>query len=198
MAATKSGSAIIALGTANAAFTQLATTAVTTRSGTTATATVTNTTLAVNDYILVQGHDLAEYNGVFQVASLISTTGITYVIKADPGASSGTTVMTIDKVTMGTALNMTTDYGAIVEGAIQNYNTGPTIAPQVWKGVAITGSALVDYRWSLYVTGDSVAKSMTPIRDILDVGYMYVNYCVCRNTGQPVDVVIQASEVTAI
>ena len=198
MAATKASSVIIALGSTIAAFTQLVSNAATTRSATTATLTMASTaTLATNDYCLIQGHDLAEYNGVFQI-TVASGTTLTYTIKADPGASSGTTVMTVDKVLMGTALDMTTGYGAQVNGALQNGNTGPTIAPQVWKGVATTGSALADYRWYLCTVGDTTAKSMLPINDTLDFAAMYVNYCVCRNTGQPVDVVIQASNVSAV
>lgn len=199
MAMTKVAQAIIALGTPSPAFAQLTCSAATTRSGTVASATVTNTTLAVNDYILVQGHDIAEYNGIFQVASLISTTGITYNIKSDPGASSGTTTtMTIDKVVLGTALDMTADYGANVVGGLQNGNSAPGVAPEVWKGVASTGSALVDYQWSLLMAGDTTAKSFTPIKDRINIAVMYVNYAVCRNTMNAVDCFIQASHVTAV
>lgn len=197
MPATKASAVIIPMGTSNAAFAQLSTSAATTRSGTVATATVTNTTLAVNDYILVQGHDLAEYNGIFQVASLISTTGITYNIKSDPGASSTTTVMTIDKVTLGTALDCTTDYGATVVGGLQNGNSAPGVAPQIWKGTASTGSALVDYQWRPVSGGDITAKSFSPFSDTIDASVMYVNYAVCRNTTNAVDCYMIGSHITA-
>jgi len=197
MAATKSASAIIARGTSNAAFTQLTANAATTRSGTTATLTMASTaTLSTNDYCLIQGHDIEEYNGVFQV-TVASGTTITYTIKQDPGASSGTTSgMTVDKVTFGTALDMTTDYGAQVALILQNGGTGPTIAPQVWKGVGTT-SSLVDYTWRQLFAGDSTAKSYTPWVDTVDISTMYVNYIVCRNTGQAVDCCAIASHVTA-
>lgn len=198
MATTKAAfSAIIPRGTSNAAFAQLSTTAVTTRSGTTATATVTNTTLAVNDYVLMQGHDLEEYNGVFQVASLISTTGITYVIKQDPGASSGTTVMTVDKVTFGTAIDMSTDYGGEVNGGLQNGNSAPGVAPQIWMGSSST-STLADYVWRQVAGGDTSAKSLTSFSMQLPQSKMFVNFIVCRNTTNAIDCFLLASHITAV
>lgn len=198
MATTKAAfSAIIARGTSNAPFAQLSTTAVTTRVGTTATATVTNTTLAVNDYVLMQGHDLEEYNGVFQVASLISTTGITYVIKQDPGASSGTTVMTVDKVTFGTAIDMSTDYGGEVNGGLQNGNSAPGVAPQIWMGNSST-STLVDYVWRQVAGGDTSAKSLTSFSMQLPQSKMFVNFVVCRNTTNAIDCYLLASHITAV
>jgi len=196
MATTNTTSDVIARGTSNAAFAQLSTTAVTTRSGTTATATVTNTTLAVNDYVLIQGHDLEEYNGIFQVASLISTTGITYVIKQDPGASSATTVMTVDKVKMGTAIDLTTAYGGDVWGGIQNGNSAPGVAAQIWMGTSAT-SSLPDYRWQPVASGDITAKSWTPFSIPLNVG-VFVNFAVCRNTTNAVDCFLIGNKTTAI
>lgn len=197
MAATKAAATIIAFGTPCPAFTQLSSNAATTRSGTTATLTMASTaTLATNDYCLIQGHDLAEYNGIFQI-TVASGTTITYTIKADPGASSGTTVMTVDKVVLGTALDMTTDYGAQVVIGLQNGNSAPGVAPQVWKGIASTGSALVDYRWSQLFAGDTTAKSFNQMTDVIPMESMYVNYAVCRNTTNAVDCYALASHVTA-
>ena len=197
MAATKSTAAIIARGTSNAAFTQLSSNAATTRSGTTATLTMASTaTLANNDYCLIQGHDLEEYNGVFQVTVASSTT-LTYTIKQDPGASSGTTVMTVDKVTMGTALDISTAYGGNVAGGLQNGNTGPTIAPQIWMGVS-GSSTITDYIWRPVSGGDTTAKSWSPFIMSLPLGMSFVNFAVCRNTGQAVDCALQATYVTAV
>ena len=196
MATTSTAAAVIALGTSNAAFTQLSTSAVTTRSGTVATATVTNTTLAVNDYVLIQGHDLAEYNGVFQVASLISTTGITYNIKSDPGASSTTTVMTIDKVTLGAAVDCSTAYDGRIYGGLQNGNSAPGVAPQVWVGESPT-STLVDYVWRPLMAGDVTAKSWTPFGLTLRPG-LFTNICVCRNTTNAIDAQAQSVKMTAV
>jgi len=196
MATTKAAAIIIARGTSNAAFAQLIANVATTRIGTTATLTMASTaTLATNDYCLIQGHDIEEYNGVFQV-TVASGTTITYTIKQDPGASSTVTTATVDKVTRGTPLDMSTDFGAQVFGFIQNGNSAPGVAAQVWKGVSGTSSD-VDYIWKPFIAGDITAKSLTPINDTLDISAMFVNYVVCRNTTNAVDCTIQASHVTA-
>lgn len=197
MATTNSTAVVIARGTSNAAFTQLVSNAATTRSGTTATLTMASTaTLATNDYCLIQGHDLEEYNGVFQV-TVASGTTLTYVVKQDPGASSGTTVMTVDKCTIGTAVDMSTAYDGKVIGGIQNGNTAPTIAPQLWVGEAVTSSGITDYVWRPAAAGNSTAKSWTPFSYSLRPG-VYTNFLVCRNTGQPVDCYLSAVKTTAV
>lgn len=197
MATTNSTAAVIGRGTANATFTQLVSNAVTTRSGTTATLTMTSTgTLTNNDYCLIQGHDLEEYNGVFQI-TVASGTTITYTIKQDPGASSGTTVMTVDKVTFGTAVDMTTAYDGKVIGGIQNGNTAPTVAAQIWVGESVLSSALADYAWRPVAAGDVTAKSWTPFAYTMRPG-TYVNFIVCRNTGQSVDCYLTAVKTTAV
>lgn len=198
MAATKASVPIIALGTPRAAFTPLVANAATTRSGTTATLTMASTaTLATNDYCLIQGHDLAEYNGVFQI-TVVDGTHISYVIKQDPGASSAVTTASVDKVVMGSPLDMTADYGGQCVIGLQNAGTGPTVAPQVWKGIASTGSTAADFEWKLMFGGDTVAKSLTTNVDQLPMGTMYVNYAVCGNTGQPIDCFALASHVTGV
>jgi hypothetical protein len=196
MATTPLAALVFARGQSNAAFAQLSTSAVTTRSGAVATATVTNTTLAVNDYVLVQGHDLEEYNGVFKVESLISTTGITYNIKQDPGASSTTTVMTIDKVTLGTGVDCSTAYDGRIVGGIQNGNSAPGAAPQIWVGESST-STLADYTWRPLMAGDSVAKSWTPFAHTLRPGW-FTNLAICRNTTNAVDVRADSVKITAV
>lgn len=196
MASTKAGVAIIAFGASNAAFAQLSSNAVTTRSGTTATLTMASTaTLATNDKCLIQGHDLSEYNGIFTI-TVVNGTTITYTIKADPSASSGTTVMTVDKCTVGTALDMTTDYGGVVLIGLQNGNSAPGVVPQVWIGRAIA-STEADYIWAPLFSGDVTAKSLNIIDQPLDWGRMYVNFAVCRNTTNAVDCYAIASHVTA-
>lgn len=199
MPATKSAAVIIARGTSNAAFAQLTSNAATTRVGTTATLTMASTaTLATNDWCLIQGHDLEEYNGVFQI-TVASGTTITYTIKQDPGASSGTTTtMTCDKVTMGTALDMTADYGAQVFIGLQNGNSAPGVAPQVWKGISATGPAAADYQWRPLFSGDISARSFNSIIDQVDMASLYVNYCVARNTTNAVDCCAIASHLTAV
>jgi hypothetical protein len=197
MAATKSTTAIIARGTSNAAFAQLSSNAATTRSGTTATLTMASTaTLATNDWCLIQGHDIEEYNGIFQI-TVASGTTITYTIKQDPGASSGTTVMTVDKVTMGTALDLSAAYGGNIVGGIQNGNSAPGVAAQIWMGVAGANNA-VDYIWRPVSGGDTTAKSWSPFSMSLGLGLSFINFAVCRNTTNAVDCMLQATYVTAV
>lgn len=192
---TKSSSTIIARGTSNAAFTQLTANAATTRSGTTATLTMASTaTLATNDKCLIQGHDLEEYNGVFTI-TVASGTTITYTIKQDPGANSSVTNATVDKVTMGTALDVSTvDSGEVVI-TIQNGATGPTVAAEVWEGVAIANNEY-DYIWRPMFTGTTTAKDNITRMMTIPQGRMYVNYVVGRNTGQAVDCFALATKAT--
>lgn len=197
MATTNSSAAVIARGTSNAAFAQLSSNAATTRSGTTATLTMASTaTLSTGNYCLIQGHDLEEYNGVFQV-TVASGTTITYTIKQDPGASSGTTVMTVDKVTFGTAVDMTTAYDGKVIGGIQNGNSAPGVAAQIWVGEAVASSSLVDYVWRPVAAGDVTAKSWTPFSYTLRPG-TYTNFVVCRNTTNAVDCYLTSVKTTAV
>ena len=198
MATTKAAfSAIIARGTSNAAFAQLSSNAATTRSGTTATLTMASTaTLATNDYCLIQGHDLEEYNGVFQV-TVASGTTLTYTIKQDPGASSTSTVMTVDKVTFGNPIDMSTDYGGEVNGGLQNGNSAPGVAPQIWMGSSST-STLADYVWRQVSLGDTTAKSWTPFNMHLSQSKMFVNFIVCRNTTNAIDCYLLATHITAV
>lgn len=196
MPTTNTSATVIARGTSNAAFAQLSSNAATTRSGTTATLTMVSTaTLATNNYALIQGHDIEEYNGIFQI-TVASGTTITYTIKQDPGASSTTTVMTVDKVTIGTAIDMTVAYGGDVWGGIQNGNAAPGVAAQIWMGVSAT-SSLPDYRWQPVASGDITVKSWTPFSLQLNVG-VFVNFAVCRNTTNAVDCYLIGNKTTAI
>jgi len=195
MAVTKTGRTIIARGTSNAAFTQL-TGCSATRSGTTATLTKTSHGLANGDKVLIQGFSLQEFNGVFTVANSAANT-FDYTISADPGANPTGTPGTVDKATVGTAVDLSTALGLLVVGEIQNTTTGPTIAPQVWRGLAASSSESA-YIWRSLTAGDTTANSMTPIIDQLGAQAMYVNYCVVRNTGQAVDVGIIGQELTTV
>ena len=194
MATSKSAATIIARGTSNAAFTQLTGCSVT-RSGTTATLTKTSHGRSNGDTILVQGFELEEFNGIFVIGGVTSNT-FTYTIKQDPGANPSGTTGTIDKVTLGTALDLSTAYGGYVVLGIQNGNSAPGVAAQIWMGVA-NGSAEADYRWSAVFSGDVVANSSTVRRMPLDIGIMYVNFAVCRNTTNPVDCFALASKVVS-
>lgn len=196
MAATKANVNIIARGSSNAAFTQLTGCSVT-RSGTTATLTKTSHGLSNGDKVLIQGFALEEFNGVFTVANAATNT-FDYTIKQDPGANPSGTPGTVDKVTVGTALDMSTSYGGQIAIGLQNPTTGPTIAPQVWIGTASSGSAEADYQWRPLASGDTTANSLTAFLLELDQAAMYVNIAVARNTGQAVDCWAIASHVTAL
>lgn len=196
MSATKSSNtAIIGRGTSNAAFTQL-TGCSATRSGTTATLAKTSHGRSNGEKVLIQGFGLEEFNGVFTVANAAANT-FDYTIKQDPGANPSGTPGTVDLVTLGTKLDMSTSYAAHVFGGIQNGTTGPTIAPQVWVGVS-GADVEADYSWSQLASGDTIANSWTPVRHTPPQAMGYVNYAVCRNTGQAVDCELRGVQLTAV
>ncbi len=195
MAKTLASHTFIARGTSNAAFTQLTGCSVT-RSGTTATLTKTSHGRSNGDKVLIQGFGLEEFNGVFTVANATANT-FDYTIKQDPGANPSGTPGTVDLVTLGTTLNLTTAYGARIFGGFQNGTTGPTVAPHLWMGTCATGTE-ADYVWRLVGGGDTVANSWTPFVLTLDEKVGYVNLAVCRNTGQAVDCFLLAEYVTAV
>lgn len=196
MALTKaSTTALIALGSSNAAFTQLASCSVT-RSGTTATLTKTSHGRSNGDKVLIQGFALAEFNGIFTVANAAANT-FDYTIKADPGANPSGSTGTVDLVTLGAALDCTGIYTGRLFGGIQNGNTGPTVAPEIWLGEA-NASAEADYIWRRVMAGDTTANSWTPFNLSIQQGSMYLNVAVARNTGQAVDCFVLGAKVTAI
>lgn len=196
MATTNTAADVIARGTSNAAFAQLSSNAATTRSGTTATLTMASTaTLSTGDKCLIQGHDLEEYNGVFTI-TVASGTTLTYTVKQDPGASSTSTVMTVDKVTLGTAVDMSTAYAGQVFGGVQNGNSAPGVGAQIWVGEA-TANNEVDYVWKAASVADIAAKSWTPFSYLLRAGLFY-NFAVCRNTTNAVDCSLKSVKTTAV
>lgn len=195
MAMTKADATIIAKGTSNAAFTQLTGCSVT-RSGTTATLTKTSHGLSNGDKVLIQGFSLVEFNGVFTVANAATNT-FDYTISADPGANPTGTPGTVDKVTLGTALDLTGSYDCTIFGGVQNTTTGPTVAPQIWVGESLTSNEQ-DYIWRPISGGDTTANSWTPFWYAPGQATQYVNVAVCRNTGQAVDCVALATHITGI
>lgn len=196
MAATKSSQTIIARGTSNAAFTQLAGCSVT-RSGTTATLTKTSHGRSNGDKVLIQGFALEEFNGIFTVANAAANT-FDYTIKQDPGANPSGTTGTVDLVTLGTALDLSTAYGGKIFGGIQNGNSAPGVAAQVWLGVASSGSADADYHWRQLAAGDTAVNSWTPFSYVASQGDYYVNVAVCRNTTNAVDCYATGVKITAL
>lgn len=183
----KTSAAIIARGTSNAAFTQLTGCSVT-RSGTTATLTKTSHGLSNGDKVLIQGFSLEEFNGVFTVANSLTNT-FDYTIKQDPGANPSGTPGTVDKVTLGTAIDLSSAYMAQITGGIQNGNTGPTVAAQIWIGEAqVTSPAEADYIWRLLLEGSTTANATTMFSFSTGAATRAVNLLCGRNTGQAVDI----------
>lgn len=196
MPMTKVSAALIARGTSNAAFTQL-TGAAAVRVGTTATYTKAAHGLANGDPVLIQGFSLEEFNGVFTVANALAGS-FDVTIKQDPGANPAGLPGTIDKVTRGTALDLTTAYGCHIIGGIQNTTTGPTIPAQVWMGVSNSGAAEGDFIWRPIQAGVTTANEWSPFSVSLQQAAQRVNIVIARNTGQAVDCFAQASYITAV
>jgi hypothetical protein len=195
MPTTNSSAAVIARGTSNAAFAQLTGCSVT-RSGTTATLTKTSHGRSNGDTVLIQGFGLEEYNGVFVVANSAANT-FDYTIKQDPGANASGTPGTVDLVTLGTAVDMTTTYDGQIFGGIQNGTSAPGVAAQVWLGTSAISSSAGDYQWRPISAGDTTANSWSPFSITLKPG-LYYNIAVCRNTTNAVDCYATAVKTTAV
>lgn len=192
--ATKTKRTCIARGTSNAAFTQLTGCSVT-RSGTTATLTKTSHGLSTSDKVLIQGFSLQEFNGVFTI-TVVDANTFTYTISADPSANPSGTPGTVDKVTLGTAVDLTTAFGGIAVGDIQNGTSGPGVGGQLWMGLA-AASGEANYIWRPLLTADVTANALTPFQIPLDKGIMYVNFAVARNTTNAVDCNVEIHELTS-
>lgn len=184
MGITKSTHTLIARGTSHPASTQLAGCSVT-RSGTTATLTKTSHGRSTSDKVLIQGFSLEEFNTIASI-TVTDANNFTYTICADPGANPSGTPGTVDLVTLGTALDLSTAYDAQIIGLLQNGTTGPTIPPQVWLGLS-TSSNAYDYTWRMVAGGDSTANSMTPIVIDIPLPTKYVNIAVGKNSVAAVD-----------
>ena len=137
-----------------------------------------------------------EYNGLFTI-TVTDANNFTYTMSADRGASAAGTAATADKVTLGTALDLTTAYDCVLFGGLQNTTTGPTIAPQVWLGLS-TSNTESAYIWRQILAGDTTANSWTSLVLDLSQSAQYINLAVCRNTGQAVDCFVLASYITAV
>lgn len=191
----KTSATIIARGTSNAAFTQLTGCSVT-RSGTTATLNKTGHGRSTGDKVLVQGFALEEFNGVVTI-TVTDANNFTYTIKQDPGANPLGSTGTVDLVTMGTALDLSSSYMAQITGQIQNGNTGPTVAAQIWIGEAqVTSPAEADYVWRLLLEGSTSNNGNTPFSFSTGPATRAVNLACARNTGQAVDVMALATHLS--
>ncbi|WP_406699232.1 hypothetical protein V5E97_10180 [Singulisphaera sp. Ch08] len=89
-----------------------------TRSGTTATATATSHGFSIGDWVLIQGSNLPNYNGPFQVVTVADANTFTYTMEADPGASSAGTVTAQKGLAASIWGNGTTVDGNLTVGAL--------------------------------------------------------------------------------
>lgn len=195
MAVTKTARNIVARGTSRAAFTQL-TGCSATRSGTTATLTKTSHGRSNGDKVLIQGFELEEFNGIFTVANSAANT-FDYTIKADPGANPSGTPGTLDLMTVGTRVDLSTALGLLVQLGIQNRNSGITKLGECWVGMANADNEY-DYLWRPLFGGDLVVASLSPFVFHAPAAAMYVNFAFGRNAGAAIDCWAIGSELTTV
>lgn len=194
MGMTKASAVIIARGTSNAAFTQL-TGGTGTRSGATANFNKTSHGRSTGDKMLIQGSSIEEFNGLFSI-TVVDANNFTYPMKADPGANPASASLTADLVTLGTPLDVSTCYGGIIIGGIQN-GSAPGVQAELWMGQAVTGSADGDYVWRSMLGGGVLANAWTPFSYTIKQGDGLINFAVLRNTTNAVDCFILANTITA-
>lgn len=99
----------------------------------------------------------------------------TIIAAATSNAAAGTTT--------GTAVDLTTKYGALITGLLTNGGTGPTVAPTAY--VEVSGD---NTNWKTFYTvgGDTTASSVTPFSCQIPAPTMYARVRVTGNTGQAV------------
>lgn len=182
--------------TSKAAFTQLTGCSIT-RSGTTATLTKTAHGLSNGNVVMIQGASIGMFNGVFTIANVAANT-FDYTIKADPGANPAGSVATVDLASVATVLDLSTKFGALVWGALQNGNTGPTLAAQLWMGMASNNAEPDYFAWRQIQNGDVTANVATPIALLISQPGMYVKFVLIGNTGQAVEWSLYAQEFSSV
>lgn len=179
-----------------AAFTQLTGCSIT-RSGTTATLTKTAHALSNGNIVMIQGASIGMFNGVFTIANVTANT-FDYTIKADPGANPAGSVATVDLAVVATVLDLSTRLGALVWGALQNGNTGPTLAAQLWMGMASNNAEPDFFAWRQMLNGDVTANVATPFAFSIGQPGMFIKFALFGNTGQTVEWSMYAQELTNI
>lgn len=85
--------------------------------------------------------------------------------------------------TTGTAVDLTTKYGAMITGILTNGGTGPTIAPTAY--VEISGDN-TNWKQFYVVGGDTTASSITLYSCEIPPAVMYARVRVTGNTGQAI------------
>lgn len=107
---------------------------------------------------------------------MAATKSLSTIIAAGTSNAAGATAT-------GTAVDLTTKYGALITGLLTNGGTGPTIAPTAY--VEVSGD---NTNWKQFyaVGGDTTASSITPYSCEIPPGVMYARVRVTGNTGQAV------------
>jgi hypothetical protein len=138
-----------------------------TRSGTTATATATSHGFSVGDWVLIQGSNLPNYNGPFQVVTTADANTFTYTMEADPGASSAGSITAIKGVgssiwgdgSGGTVGALPTAFGGVLVARMAT-TTAPTTAPRLTVFSSPSGAAGT-WRERISVDGTVVANDQS-------------------------------------
>lgn len=107
---------------------------------------------------------------------MASTKALSTIIAAATSNAAGGT-------TTGTAVDLTTKYGAFLTALITNGATGPTVAPTIFFEVSGDNT---NWKEAWRAAGDTVANSITPFSYVADASIMYIRVRVTGNTGQAV------------
>lgn len=97
--------------------------------------------------------------------------------------------------TTGTALSLTTAYGALITIKLTNGGTGPTIAPVAY---VYTSGDNTNYKLFYKIGGDTTASSVNEYNVEIPPAAMYARVDVKDNTGQAITCEAFAQVLTAI
>lgn len=168
-----------------------------TRSGTTATLTTSAAhTFSNGNHVFIDGVFPEEYNGVFPISNA-SGSVFDYTLIRDPGASASVGTAVCWRGELGTELDLSTALGVTIAGVIRNGATGPTIELRLLIGLA-TATGLVNMKWREFMVGNTINLGGVPIHFGLGQPVMFANVFAYGNTGQAVDLMVEAHEFTSI
>lgn len=107
---------------------------------------------------------------------MAATKALSTIIAAATSNTAGST-------TTGTAVDLTTKYGALITGLLTNGATGPTVAPTAY--VEVSGD---NTNWKQFypIGGDTTANSITPFSCEIPPAVMYARVRVTGNTVQAI------------
>lgn len=167
-----------------------------TRSAAVATFNKTAHGLSTNDIVLIQQGASNLYNGVFTI-TVVDANNFTYTMKTDPGVGGGT-IATADKALVSTVLDLSQKFSALVWGSIQNGGTGPTLAAQLWMGMASTNNEYDYFGWRQMQNGDVTAGIGAPVLLSINQPGMFIKFALVGNTGQPVEWSLYGQEFSTV